>query len=78
MDEVIERGAGQQSPTCPPEIEGLDVWKARKHGLPVTRYTAPDFARLEHDRLWPRTWQVACRLEEIPDKGDYFVYDILD
>ena len=78
MDEVIDRRARQQSPTFPPEIEALDAWKARKHGLPVTRYTDPDFARLEHDRLWPRTWQVACRLEEIPDKGDYFVYDILD
>jgi phenylpropionate dioxygenase-like ring-hydroxylating dioxygenase large terminal subunit len=30
------------------------------------------------DRLWPRVWQVACRLEEIPDPGDYVEYLIGD
>ena len=28
--------------------------------------------------LWPRVWQMACRLEEIPKVGDFVEYEILD
>lgn len=42
------------------------------------RYTSREFAELEKERLWPRVWQWACRLEEIPGVGDYVVYDITD
>jgi phenylpropionate dioxygenase-like ring-hydroxylating dioxygenase large terminal subunit len=31
---------------------------------------------LEIERLWSRVWQLACLEEEIPDVGDYHVYDI--
>ena len=47
-------------------------------GIPKQRYTSPQFARLEAERLWTRTWQMACRLEEIPEPGDYTVYDVVD
>ncbi len=30
------------------------------------RYYDPDFYQMEVDLLWPRVWQMACRLEEIP------------
>ena len=46
--------------------------------VPVERYFDPDFAELERRHLWPRTWQMACRLEEIPDPGDYVEYTIAD
>jgi phenylpropionate dioxygenase-like ring-hydroxylating dioxygenase large terminal subunit len=46
--------------------------------IPVSRYYDPEFYKLECERLWPRVWQMACRLEEIPKPGDYVVYDILD
>jgi phenylpropionate dioxygenase-like ring-hydroxylating dioxygenase large terminal subunit len=39
-------------------------------------YVSADYARAEADRLWPRVWQVACRVEEIPDVGDFVTYDI--
>jgi phenylpropionate dioxygenase-like ring-hydroxylating dioxygenase large terminal subunit len=42
------------------------------------RYYDPDFFRLENERLWPRVWQPACRLDEIPDPGDFTEYRILD
>ena len=42
------------------------------------RYYDPEFFRLEVERLWPRVWQMACRLEEIPRPGDFVDYDILD
>src|SRR5437867_1243538 len=40
------------------------------------RYSDPEFATKEYERLWTRTWQFACREEHIPEVGDYYVYDI--
>ncbi len=45
---------------------------------PKGRYVDPDFYRLEADQLWSRTWQMACRLEEIPQPFDFTTYEILD
>jgi phenylpropionate dioxygenase-like ring-hydroxylating dioxygenase large terminal subunit len=41
-------------------------------------YTSPEFARREKERLWPKVWQVACRLEEIPQTGNYITYEVAD
>jgi glycine betaine catabolism A len=46
--------------------------------IPAPRYYDAGFYALEKERLWPRVWQMACRLEEIPKPGDFVVYDILD
>ncbi len=46
--------------------------------LPVSRYTSRDFHNLEKERLWKRVWQMACRLEDIPNVGDTIVYDICE
>jgi phenylpropionate dioxygenase-like ring-hydroxylating dioxygenase large terminal subunit len=45
---------------------------------PKERYYDQAFYDLEATHLWPRVWQMACRLEEIPEPGDYVTYDILD
>jgi phenylpropionate dioxygenase-like ring-hydroxylating dioxygenase large terminal subunit len=45
---------------------------------PKERYLDPDFFRLEAEQLWPRVWQMACRLDEIPRPYDYVDYEILD
>src|SRR6478609_1959161 len=42
------------------------------------RYFDADFYRLEAEHLWPRVWQMACRLEEIPHARDFVEYQILD
>jgi phenylpropionate dioxygenase-like ring-hydroxylating dioxygenase large terminal subunit len=44
--------------------------------LPVGRYTSRAWHELEVERLWKRVWQFACREEDIPEPGDYHVYDI--
>jgi phenylpropionate dioxygenase-like ring-hydroxylating dioxygenase large terminal subunit len=41
-------------------------------------YLSGDFAALEDGELWPRVWQVACHLTEIPEVGNYVTYDIGD
>ncbi len=45
--------------------------------IPAERYFDPEFFELERERLWTRVWQMACRLEEIPEIGDYVEYEIL-
>jgi phenylpropionate dioxygenase-like ring-hydroxylating dioxygenase large terminal subunit len=44
--------------------------------IPFERYVSPGYFRREMDRMWPRTWQWACREEHIPNPGDYYVYDV--
>src|SRR3546814_4142454 len=46
--------------------------------IPKDDQSNPEFARLEAERLWPYVWQIACRLEEIPDIGNFVTYDIMD
>ncbi|HUY63725.1 MAG TPA: aromatic ring-hydroxylating dioxygenase subunit alpha [Acidimicrobiales bacterium] len=46
--------------------------------VPRARYTSPEFAALETERLWSRVWQVACREEEVAEVGDYCEYLIGD
>jgi nitrite reductase/ring-hydroxylating ferredoxin subunit len=44
--------------------------------IPAARYTSAAFLRKELGSVWPHTWQVACRLEEIPNRGDYYEYNL--
>ena len=46
--------------------------------IPKQRYYDEEFYALESELLWPRVWQMACRLEEIPSRGDFVEYEILD
>jgi phenylpropionate dioxygenase-like ring-hydroxylating dioxygenase large terminal subunit len=46
--------------------------------VPKERYFDPDFYEMEVELLWPRVWQMACRLEEIPQPRDFVEYEILD
>ena len=42
--------------------------------IPVQRYFDAEFYRLELEHVWPHVWQMACRLEQIPDLGDWVEY----
>ncbi len=46
--------------------------------IPAERYYDPEFFELEKQKVWPHVWQMACRLEEIPNVGDFTEYTILD
>ena len=45
--------------------------------VPATNYTCPDFFRKEVEKVWLKCWQMACREEEIPNVGDYLLYEIV-
>lgn len=42
----------------------------------TARFHDKAFHDLEVERIWKRTWQMACREDDIPNVGDYLVYDI--
>jgi nitrite reductase/ring-hydroxylating ferredoxin subunit len=44
--------------------------------VPAKAYYSREWHDLEVDKLWSRVWQMACLEEEIPNPGDYYVYDI--
>ena len=46
--------------------------------IPRSRYVSREFHELEKEKVWKKTWQMACREEDIPDVGDTLVYDICD
>ncbi len=46
--------------------------------LPVERYFSPEFFERENRTVWRKTWQMACRLEDIPNVGDNVLYDVND
>jgi nitrite reductase/ring-hydroxylating ferredoxin subunit len=45
--------------------------------IPAGRYYDEAFFKLECEHLWGHAWQMACRLEQIPNVGDWIDYEIL-
>lgn len=54
----------------PPKSLGLE-------DVSIERYYAKDWHDREVEKVWRKTWQMACRLEEIPNVGDHVVYEIV-
>lgn len=46
--------------------------------IPTERYTSGEFAAVERDSIWMKTWQVAGRVAELAKTGDWKQYRILD
>ena len=44
--------------------------------LPSTAYTAPSFYEREKAGIFQREWMAVCRTEEIPNAGDWQVFDM--
>jgi nitrite reductase/ring-hydroxylating ferredoxin subunit len=38
-------------------------------------YTDPAFAAREREAMWSRVWYLAARVEQVPEPGDFIVYD---
>lgn len=44
--------------------------------VPAERYYSKAFHDLEVEKVWKRVWQMACHEDDIPEVGDYHVYEI--
>ncbi|MDE2405001.1 MAG: aromatic ring-hydroxylating dioxygenase subunit alpha [Sphingomonadales bacterium] len=45
---------------------------------PVEAFLSKEYLEIEKKALWPKTWQMAERVEDIPNVGDWFTYDVAD
>jgi nitrite reductase/ring-hydroxylating ferredoxin subunit len=45
--------------------------------IPVIRYYDAAFYQAEVDHLWPHVWQMACRVEQLSEVGDWVEYENL-
>ena len=45
---------------------------------PVEAFLSPEYAKAEADKLWAKVWQMAGRVEEVPEVGNFLTYDIGD
>jgi phenylpropionate dioxygenase-like ring-hydroxylating dioxygenase large terminal subunit len=43
--------------------------------LHTDRYVSQAFFQAELEKMWPKVWQFAARNEELPEPGDYVVYE---
>lgn len=59
-------------------LQGVPYRVADPALIPAKRYYDSGFFDLEKQRLWSSVWQMACRLEEIPEVGDYVEYTLLE
>lgn len=71
----------QASPTFDGDVDQSSVPERYRLGpafVPKGRYLDADFLALELERVFPHTWLMACRLEELPSIGSYVEYRIGD
>ena len=62
--------------TMAPQVE-VPFKVTNPERIPTRRYYDPEFYQVEVERLWPHVWQMATRLERIPEVGDWVEYSNL-
>ncbi len=60
---------------APDHLRQTPRWDAGVDAVPCSRFYDPAEFQREVDHLWPKVWQWACREEDIPNVGDYQLYD---
>lgn len=53
-----------------------DLPEVRDDFVPRQHYVSPEFAQQEKTDLWPRVWQMACRVEEVDKAGSYVAFEV--
>ena len=68
---MVLEAVGRRTPTekAPEPKLGTEL-------IPKERYISPEFMELEWDRLWTKVWNMAGRLQDIPEVGDYFTTEL--
>jgi len=72
-DDVLNR----DTRSVPDQLREGPVPDIGTEPLRADRYYDPDFFAKEVEHVWKKTWQFACREEEIPNSGDVLVYDVV-
>lgn len=48
----------------------------KNRNIPFSVYLDPEYAKLELEHVWKKSWQFACREEELPEVGSCLPYDV--
>lgn len=83
---VTARGTGARAPTYQQVIAGdaapplpifTEIAPTRVDvcSVPRSEYVDPAFAAREREMMWSKVWYLAGRVEEIPEPGDFLVYE---
>ncbi len=70
--DMLANDAGPLSPG----IQAIGNYRPRTTSIPFSSYTDSGYAAQELEHVWSRTWQYACREEDIPAVGDRIPYDV--
>ena len=55
--------------------DGLTARPSQRAQLHSTRYTSRDFMAREWAGIWTRCWLFAGLVSDLPEPGDFFVYN---
>ena len=75
-------GPSVQELVAPDAVPAPDILRSENYSflgdedIPADRYVTQAFFDREMDKVWPKTWQWACRDEHIPDAGDMYTYEV--
>ena len=60
------------------KVELTDADLAEPLTYSVEPFLSRDYAMAERERLWAKVWQMAGRVEEIPEVGDFLTYNVAE
>ena len=77
-ERFYQRLLDEETREVPVSLRATSAGHLDPAGIVASRYFDPEFHRREVEQVWGRTWQMACREEQIPQVGDSIVYEIAD
>ncbi|MBV9995367.1 MAG: aromatic ring-hydroxylating dioxygenase subunit alpha [Caulobacteraceae bacterium] len=75
---TAKAGARRETPYPEHLVRETPPYRPGVMRVPVDRFFKQAYHDLEVERIWKKTWQWACREDEIPNVGDYVVYEIAE
>ena len=60
----------------PPHLAIESPYKAEVKRVKTDRWYKREYHDREVEMIWKKCWQMACREEEIPNVGDYIIYEV--
>jgi phenylpropionate dioxygenase-like ring-hydroxylating dioxygenase large terminal subunit len=73
---LVEELLARDAKPIEPALLATGNYQPQPKRIPVKRYFDRDFATLEMEKLWKKSWQVVGREEDIPQVGDRMTYDV--
>lgn len=73
---VTDQSAIAPGPSVRP-ISEIDL-SAFNWRIPTDRYSSEEIQQQEREKIWMKVWQIVGREDELPEAGDWKVYDIFD